>query len=106
MSTPEPEPTHTMQEQVLTALKQSQDAVVRAVETWSDAVARVPRPNVEVPAFAKDLPKPEEILESTFDFAQKVLDAQRDFARNVLRAATQRHSDEAQPGDRESPYQP
>jgi hypothetical protein len=82
-----------MQEQVLAALKQSQDAVVKAVETWSDAVAKVPRPNVEVPAFAKDLPKPEEIVESTFDFAQKVLDAQREFARNVLRAATQKHGD-------------
>jgi len=97
MSNPEPEPTHSMQEQVLAALKQSQDAVVKAVETWSDAVAKVPRPNVEVPAFAKDLPKPEEILESTFDFAQKVLDAQREFARNVLRAASQKPSDEQPP---------
>jgi hypothetical protein len=92
-----PESTHSMQEQVLAALRQSQDAVVKAVETWSDAVAKVPRPNVEVPAFAKDLPKPEEIVESTFDFAQKVLDAQREFARNVLRAATQKHGDEQPP---------
>jgi len=99
MSKPEPEPTHSAQEQVLAALKQSQDAVIRAVETWSDAVAKLPHPNVEVPAFAKDLPKPEEVLESTFDFAQKVLDAQREFARNVLKAATQKHGDETPPED-------
>jgi hypothetical protein len=99
MSTPgpDPEPTQSMQEQVLAALKQSQDAVVRAVEAWSDAVAKVPRPNVDVPAFAKDLPKPEEVLETTFDFAQKILDAQREFARNVLRAASQKHADESPP---------
>jgi len=81
------ESTHKTQDQVLNALKQSQDAVVKAVETWSETVGKLPRPSVDVP-FAKDLPKPDEIIETTFDFAQKLLGAQRDFARNVLKAAT------------------
>jgi hypothetical protein len=78
--------TRAAQEQVLSALKQSQDAIVKAVETWSGAVGQLPTPPLEVP-FADDLPKPEEILETTFDFAQKLLDAQREFAKNVLAAA-------------------
>ena len=78
--------TRAAQDQVLNALKQSQDAVVKAVETWSGAVAKLPVPPVDVP-YSDELPKPEEILETTFEFAQRLLDAQRDFARNVLRAA-------------------
>jgi hypothetical protein len=74
------------QDQVLGALKQSQDAVIKAVETWTGAIGQLPAPAIEIP-FADELPKPEEIVETTFDFAQKLLDAQRDFSRNVLRAA-------------------
>ena len=79
------EQTRAAQDQVLIALKQSQDAVVKAVETWSGAVGQLPSPPIEVP-FSEELPKPAEIIETTFEFAQKLLDAQRDFARNVLRA--------------------
>ena len=43
-------------------------------------------PPTQASGTAKELPKPAEIIETTFEFAQKLLDAQRDFARNVLRA--------------------
>ena len=74
------------QDQVLAGLRQGQDALVKAVETWANAVGKLPTPRLAVP-FSEELPNPEEILETTFELAQKLLDAQHEFARNLLRAA-------------------
>ena len=79
--------TRTAQDQYLTAVRQSQHAVVDAVATWARAVQDVspsapPIPNID------ELPKPQEVVDNAFDFAQKLLDAQRDFAQNVISAAS------------------
>jgi hypothetical protein len=79
--------THTAQEQLLAGVKQSQDVIVKAVETWANAVGQLPTPPVELP-FSDELPKPQEVVDTTFDFVQKLLDAQREFARNVVKAAS------------------
>jgi hypothetical protein len=68
-------------------VRQSQHAVVDAVAAWARAVqditpAAPPIPNID------ELPKPQEVMDNAFDFAQKLLDAQRDFAHNVISAAS------------------
>jgi hypothetical protein len=83
LATTTTESARTAQEHIVEGIRQSQNAFVKAVEAWAETVSRAP----QVPSL-EDVPKPEEIVESTFDFAQQLLDAQREFARNVLRAAS------------------
>ncbi len=77
------------QDQILEGIRQSQNAAVEAVKIWAKAVEKVTPaiPAVSVP-FADELPKPAQIVESAFDFAQKLLVAQREFTLRVLEAAT------------------
>jgi hypothetical protein len=75
-----------VQEQLFAALRQGQDVVVKAVESWASAVGKLPTPPLSVP-FSEEIPSPEEVLETSFQFAQKLLDAQHSFARDIVRAA-------------------
>jgi hypothetical protein len=76
-----------MQDQILTAVKMSQAAVVEALQTWASAVQSITPdlPDVNVP-FADKLPKPEEFVASGYDFAEKLLAGQRKFAEDVIQA--------------------
>jgi hypothetical protein len=74
------------QDQILSTVRQSQQAVVDAVAAWAKAVENVVPPLPAIPG-AEELPKPEAVVDNAFDFAQKLLDAQRDFARSVISAA-------------------
>jgi hypothetical protein len=74
------------QDQVFSAIRQGQDVVVKAVESWANAVGKLPAPPVTVP-FAEEIPSADEIVDTTFGFAQKLLDAQQEFARNLIKAA-------------------
>lgn len=78
--------TRSAQDQFLVAVRQSQQAVVDAVAAWAQTVKNI-TPSVPVPNGA-ELPKPQEVVDDAFDFAQKLLDAQRDFAQNVIAAAS------------------
>jgi hypothetical protein len=73
------------QEETLAGVRRSQEAVIEVVGAWSKAVKRLgnelPAPKVE------GFPTPQQAVESSFDFAQKLLDAQRDFATSLLKAA-------------------
>lgn len=75
------------QEQFVEALRQSQQAVLEAVAAWTKAVEEITPP---VPALAgiENLPKPEAVVDNAFDFAQKLLDTQREFAHNIVKAAS------------------
>jgi hypothetical protein len=73
------------QERILATIRQSQQAVVDAVATWAKAVEGI-APAVPAAPGSEQLPKPEAVVENAFDFAQKLLDAQRDFARKVIAA--------------------
>jgi hypothetical protein len=73
----------TAQEQYTEIVKQGQDAVLAAVDTWTrtvqDAFGQLPTtPPV----------KPEQIVDQVFDFAGKVLGAQRDFAKHLIATST------------------
>ena len=76
------------QDQTLKTIRETQHAVVEAVRAWADTVEKlVPAVPVSVP-FAEAIPTPQEIVHTSFDFAEQLLKAQREFAENVLAAAS------------------
>jgi hypothetical protein len=75
------------QEQFLGTVRQSQEAVVEAVAAWAKAVEGMTPSTPSLPGF-EQLPKPQAVIEGAFDFAQQLFDAQRDFAREVIAAAS------------------
>jgi len=74
------------QDRTLSAVRQSQSAIVEAVEGWVKAVeAAAPEvPAIPVP---KGLPTAEELIQTSFDFYGKLLAAQREFAQDLVAAA-------------------
>lgn len=79
----------TLEDQVLETVRQSQEAVVKAVKTWADAGKNLVPDLPGLPAlpFADQLPNAADLVENAFAFADKLLAAQRDFAAAVLEAA-------------------
>jgi hypothetical protein len=94
-------PTRDLQEEFLAATRKSQDTVVRALKTWVQTVRTVTQkmpsayaplghrlptlPYVTMP-FADRLPKPEEVVASSYDLAEHLLAMQRNFAEELLEA--------------------
>ena len=83
--------THTageqVQEEILKTVRNSQSAVVAAIQAWARTVQSITPalPDVNVP-FAEKLPKPQELIASAYDFAEQLLASQRTFAEDVLKA--------------------
>ena len=80
-------PAQQMQDEFLSATRKSQEIVLQAIKTWVDsAQALTPKvPSVQLP-FADQLPKPEDVVSGTYDFAEQVLANQRHFAEEILKA--------------------
>jgi len=82
--------THTageqVQEEILKTVRNSQSAVVAAIQAWARTVESITPalPDVNVP-FAEKLPKPQELIASAYDFAEQLLASQRKFAEDVLK---------------------
>ena len=74
------------QEQTLAAVRQSQQAIVEAVRVWAQAVEKAVPETPAVP-FANELPTPQQIVHTSFDFAEQLLKMQREFTENLLAAA-------------------
>ena len=76
-----------MQEEILKGIRRSQEFVLDAIKTWAGAVQPVaPKlPLKQLPLMDK-LPKPEVVVEETYDFAEKLLASQRKFAEEILKA--------------------
>ena len=74
------------QDEFLNIVRQSQQAVVDAVSAWAKAVEDITPANPMIPNI-EGLPRPETVVDNAFDFAQKLLDAQREFARGMISAA-------------------
>jgi hypothetical protein len=74
------------QEQILKALKESNELALKGVQAW----AEVAKPYTEqVPAAAAaGFPAPKELIANSFGFAQQVLDAQKAFATEVASTLT------------------
>ena len=75
------------QEQTLKTIRETQHAVVEAVRTWADAVEKITPTSAAIPT-SEELPSPQEIIQTSFGFAEELLKAQREFAENVLAAAS------------------
>ena len=79
--------TQDLQEEFLNIIRTSQETVVDAVKTLVDTVKTVtPKvPSVQVP-FAEKLPTPEAVVTGAYDFAEKLLSNQRQFAEELVKA--------------------
>jgi hypothetical protein len=79
--------TQDLQEEFLNIIRTSQETVVDAVKTLVDTVKNVtPKvPSVQVP-FAEKLPTPEAVVTGAYDFAEKLLSSQRQFAEELVKA--------------------
>ena len=76
-----------VQDELLKVIRTSQETVVEAVKTWVETVKAVtPKvPAAQVP-LADKLPKPHDIVANAYDFAEKLLSSQRQFAQELVQA--------------------
>ncbi|MDE0117219.1 MAG: hypothetical protein OXT07_11435 [bacterium] len=96
--------TEAMQDQVLSALKLGQTAIVEGVRTLTDTVGSVTPENLKVDAIPglDSLPDPKELVSVSFGFAEALLNTQKEFAQNLLAAANLNGSTAAQPASKKS----
>ncbi len=83
-------PVQGLQDELLNAVRKSQETVVDAIKTWSETVQSItPKlPTVPVPG-ADKLPKPEDLVAGAYDFAERLLASQRKFAEEIVKATAQ-----------------
>ena len=93
MTTSSPTP----QDQYLEAVRQGQDALVKATQLWSDNMQRMLTgassaaglaSTPEQISAAGQAATPEQIIDNVFGFAEQLLAVQRDFAKRLLQAAS------------------
>ena len=77
--------TQDVQEQFLSTIRKGQDVALDALKTWVESVQSVTAkiPSVDIP-FADRLPKPHDVVASSYKFAEQVLSNQKRFADEVL----------------------
>jgi acetyl-CoA carboxylase carboxyltransferase component len=73
----------TLQEQYTELVQQSQEAVLAAVDSWTRTVQDTYQ---KFPAFPAKV-NPNQVIDQVFDFAEKLLELQRDFAKNLVTAS-------------------
>jgi hypothetical protein len=76
----------TAQETTLKTIRQGQQAIVEGVRAWANAFEKAIPATPALP-YSDELPKADEIVQSSFKFAEQLLKAQREFAENILDAA-------------------
>ena len=76
-----------LQDQFLSIVRKSQEMALDVIKSMVDSVQTItPKiPSVDVP-FADRLPKPQDVVASGYDFAEKLLSSQRKFADEVVKA--------------------
>ena len=77
-----------LQDQFLSIVRKSQEMALDAIKSMVDSIQTItPKiPTVDVP-FSDKMPKPQDIVASGYDFAEKLLTSQRKFADEVVKAA-------------------
>jgi hypothetical protein len=80
--------TREMQDQFLSTVRKGQEMALDAIKTMVDTIQNVtPKvPSINMP-FADRLPKPEDVVASSYEFAEQLLTSQRKFADEVMKAA-------------------
>ena len=74
------------QQQAIAATQPTQQAIVEAVQSWSQTLEKIVPPPPLAPR-ALGLPAPRDVVRDSFLFAEQLLAAQRDFTERVLAAA-------------------
>jgi hypothetical protein len=83
------DPTQQLQTQVLDGIRKSQEAVIDGMRTWAETIQQLVPGTAQAALPRTDqLPSPTEVVDSVFDFAAQLLDAQRQLAHSVLGATT------------------
>jgi hypothetical protein len=79
-----------LQDQFLSIVTKGQEITLDAIKTLVDTIQSVtPKlPSVDLP-FADQLPKPQEVVASGYEFAEKLLSSQRKFANEVVKTTSQ-----------------
>jgi len=81
--------TQDIQAQVLDGIRKSQEAVIDGMRAWTETVQQlVPGSAQGVVPGGAQLPSAAEVVDSVFDFAAQLLNAQRELAHSVLGATT------------------
>ena len=75
-----------LQDPFLSIVRKSQEMALDVIKSMVDTVQTItPKlPSVDVP-FADKLPKPQDVVASGYDFAEKLLSSQRTFADEVVK---------------------
>ena len=87
MATDIKQTTDQIQNQTIDYVRQSQDVLVKAVQTWSETWADTLRQFVPSEFGDNRFYNPVELLDQWFDFGEQVLAVQREFAHSVINAA-------------------
>ena len=76
-----------LQDQFLSIVRKSQEMALDVIKSMVDTVQTItPKlPSVDVP-FADKLPKPQDVVASGYDLAEKLLSSQRQFADELVKA--------------------
>jgi hypothetical protein len=76
-----------LQDQFLSIVRKSQEMALDVIKSMVDTMQTItPKlPSVDVP-FADKLPKPQDVVASGYDLAEKLLSSQRKFADEVVKA--------------------
>jgi hypothetical protein len=83
------DPTQELQAQVLDGIRKSQEAVIDGMRTWAETIQQLVPGTAQAAGPRTDqLPTPAEVVDSVFDFAAQLLNAQRELAHSVLGATT------------------
>jgi hypothetical protein len=75
------------QDQFLAAVRESQQAVVDAVGAWSQTMQGIASAAPPIPG-TEQLPDTQTVIDNTFDLVDKLVASQREFAHNLVTAAS------------------
>jgi 3-methyladenine DNA glycosylase AlkC len=90
-----------IQEQVLDAIKRSQEAALQVVSSWSESVSKLATKLPDMPKLPSidSLPKPGEITDEFFDFAKKLMASQQEFVKKLIETLPGHDHDAEKDGD-------
>jgi len=76
------------QKQLLEAIKRTQEATLEVVGAWSESVSKLTDKLPEMPKLPlmDKLPKPHELSDQFFDFAQELVHSQQEFVKKLINA--------------------
>jgi 3-methyladenine DNA glycosylase AlkC len=77
-----------IQDQILDAIRKSQEATLKVVSAWSESVAKIAPKLPEMPKLplVDSLPKPGEISDKFFEFARELMATEHEFVQRLLDA--------------------